>query len=168
MRTQRSNTTNAVNPEIHRMTIQVREVLPHVPYNVIYRDLSMGCCSSFIATNFITFLFLVRTRNVDVTITNILEGNVVYTPEIPQPSTSIAQSSSASSSNEIKSSGGSSTTTTNTTAPRDILCTAASTFGKTAQERMLSYHERKKLLIETARRKYIEKHELNDLMLKHC
>lgn len=33
------NSNNSVNPEIHRMTIQVREVLPHVPYNVIYKDL---------------------------------------------------------------------------------------------------------------------------------
>lgn len=32
-------TAVTVNPELHRMTMQVREVLPVVPYNVIYRDL---------------------------------------------------------------------------------------------------------------------------------
>lgn len=27
------------HPEINRMALQVREVLPHVPYNVVYKDL---------------------------------------------------------------------------------------------------------------------------------
>lgn len=38
---QRPSTSSASqsNPEIHRMALQVREVLPDVPYDVAYRDL---------------------------------------------------------------------------------------------------------------------------------
>ncbi|CAG9818840.1 unnamed protein product [Phaedon cochleariae] len=39
VRAQGRNTTRAFNPEIQRMTVQVKEVLPHVPFNVIYIDL---------------------------------------------------------------------------------------------------------------------------------
>lgn len=61
------NSQIAQNVEIQRMVRQVSEVLPLVPHNVILRD-------------------LLTTRNVDITIANILEGIVTYTPE-PSPST---------------------------------------------------------------------------------
>lgn len=98
----------------------------------------------------------------DITITNILEGHVVYTPEIPQASTSTTSKSTIE-----KPSVSDNKTSTNSpiNVNRDILFTAASTFGKTAQERMLSYQERKQLLIENARKRYVEKHGLQDLML---
>lgn len=96
----------------------------------------------------------------DITITNILEGHVAYTPEIPQASTSTMPQKPSS---DVENKSNKCTATV--TVPRDILCMAASSFGKTAQERMLSYQERKQLLIENARRRYIEKHGLHDLML---
>lgn len=98
------------------------------------------------------------TKNVDITITNILEGQIVFTPEIPQASSS-KSSPVRIPTNETKSA------LTTATPARDILSTAATTFGKTAQERMLSYQERKKILIENARQRYIEKHGLQNLML---
>lgn len=33
-----------VHPQIHQMAMQVREVLPDVPYDVVYRDLSKKSC----------------------------------------------------------------------------------------------------------------------------
>ncbi|GBM53268.1 hypothetical protein AVEN_128433-1 [Araneus ventricosus] len=38
--------------------------------------------------------------------------------------------------------------------------TAAETFGRSPKERMASYHERKRLLVEAARQKYLEKHSM--------
>ncbi|XP_024870612.1 ancient ubiquitous protein 1-like [Temnothorax curvispinosus] len=64
--------------EIQRMARQVSEVLPLVPHNVILRD-------------------LMKTRNVDVTIANILDGIVTYTPEPNPPAQSSVTSSSGSS-----------------------------------------------------------------------
>jgi len=52
------------DPEILRMAAQVSDVLPYVPQNVIVANLK-------------------RTRCVDITITNILDGTVKYTP-LPQ------------------------------------------------------------------------------------
>ncbi|KAK4877069.1 hypothetical protein RN001_009575 [Aquatica leii] len=133
---QRPNTTAGLNsnPTIHRMACQVKEVLPMVPYNTICMD-------------------LMKTRNVDQTITNILEGNVTYVPESPSHTTPSAQSSS----NVIISPS----TSKDQRFKGDSLSTAAPSFGKSAQDRTLSFQERKKQLIETARQRYIEKHGLN-------
>lgn len=54
------------DPDILRMAAQVSDVLPYVPQNVIVANLK-------------------RTRSVDITITNILDGTVKYTP-LPQSS----------------------------------------------------------------------------------
>lgn len=35
--------TTQVHPQIHHMAMQVREVLPDVPYDVVYRDLREYC-----------------------------------------------------------------------------------------------------------------------------
>lgn len=124
------------NPELHRMARQVKEVLPVVPYNVIYKDLS-------------------RTKNVDITISNILEGHVSYTPEAaPEPSTSSASRAISIAKNEI---------TYQKLGLKDSLCTAASSFPKSAQERMQSFQERKMQLILTARQRYIDKHGITAL-----
>jgi ancient ubiquitous protein 1 len=125
----------AVDGEIRRMATQVKEVLPHVPLNAIYKDLN-------------------KTRNVDNTITNILEGRVQFVPEQagstsanPQPSTSVASSTKSAAPSTSSS-------------DRDLFNTAASTFARSAQERNKSFRERKELLIANARRRYIEKHNL--------
>lgn len=49
------------DPDILRMAVQVSDVLPYVPRNVIIANLR-------------------RTRSVDITITNILDGTIRYTP----------------------------------------------------------------------------------------
>ncbi|XP_025193768.1 ancient ubiquitous protein 1-like [Melanaphis sacchari] len=54
------------DPEILRMAAQVTDVLPYVPKNVIVANLR-------------------RTRSVDITITNMLDGTVKFTP-LPQSS----------------------------------------------------------------------------------
>ncbi|EFA08762.1 lipid droplet-regulating VLDL assembly factor AUP1 [Tribolium castaneum] len=125
----------SVDSEVRRMATQVKDVLPHVPLNAIYKDLN-------------------KTRNVDTTITNILEGRVHFVPEQisstsnnPQPSTSVASGTKASPS-------------TSTTSDRDLFNTAASSFARSAHERNKSFQERKEQLIANARRRYIEKHDL--------
>lgn len=108
--------------------------------------------------NIFFYLFSVKTRNVDHTITNILEGDVPFTPEIveaqPSPSTSRVEPQK-------------STPTSNTMSkakPNSTLSTAAPSFPKSPHERALSFQERKQQLIENARRKYIEKHGLTHLL----
>lgn len=79
-----------LNPELSRMATQVKEVLPHVPVTAIYND-------------------LVITRNVDITISNILEGRVRFVPEPTSPSLSAPSTSAQASSSPSKgtlSSGG--------------------------------------------------------------
>ncbi|XP_049777381.1 lipid droplet-regulating VLDL assembly factor AUP1-like [Schistocerca cancellata] len=112
--------------DLQRMVRQVAEVLPRVPHEAILRD-------------------LMRTRSVDITISNILEGQVRYDP--------LPESLSPLSSTLITSipSGASQSTSSESCPP----C-----FPKSAQERMQSFHERKARLIENARQKYIEKHGL--------
>lgn len=102
----------------------------------------------------------VKTKNVDHTITNILEGHVRYTPEPqrrkPNPAAGPSTASSSSAGSPSSSSASSAS-----------LVAAASTFGKSAQERTLSFQERKKQLIENARKRYIEKHNLNILAVNN-
>ncbi|KRT82808.1 hypothetical protein AMK59_3061 [Oryctes borbonicus] len=132
-----NQTIGTINPEIHRMSIQVREVLPLVPYDAIYKD-------------------LIKTKSVDLTITNILEGHVSYVPEQSKPSSSSSNSPTKST---ASSSSGSIHQTTNTS-----LNTAAPVFGKSPQERSISFQERKRLLIENSRKRYIEKHSLSNIV----
>lgn len=100
--------------EIQRMVHQVSEVLPLVPQNVILRD-------------------LMKTRNVDVTIANILDGIVTYTPE-PNPSAQSSVTSSSASSSSAKD---------------KILGTT-------------SFQEKKAKMIQEARERYIKKHGLTN------
>ncbi|VVC94697.1 unnamed protein product [Leptidea sinapis] len=113
------------SPELARMAARVKEVLPNVPVNDIIRDLA-------------------KTRSVDVTITNFLEGFTQFTPEPapiiePQPSTSQSQ-------------------------PKYITPVPTGVFPKTAKERQMSFQERKMQMIAEARKKYIERNGLNVAM----
>ncbi|CAH0546455.1 unnamed protein product [Brassicogethes aeneus] len=126
-------------PELQRMSMQVKEVLPHVPLKAIYNDLCI-------------------TKSIDTTITNILEGRVHFISEpipstsaSPQPSTSSSLPSAKSSPAESSGGGGG----------RVMFNTAASSFPKSASERNKSFQERKDQLIANARRRYIEKHNLD-------
>lgn len=104
--------------QLLRMSNQVKEVLPNVPLDAIRRDLA-------------------RTWDVDLTITNILEGLVPFVPEGQGPAVS-----SRSQRNTIDQ------------------VPAASSSTKTPQNGSLTFQERKAKMIEDARRKYIEKHGL--------
>lgn len=101
------------NIEIQRMVRQVSEVLPLVPHNVILRD-------------------LMKTRNVDVTIANILDGIVTYTPEPNPPAQSSVTSSGSTNSAKDK-----------------VLGTT-------------SFQEKKAKMIQEARERYIKKHGLTN------
>lgn len=104
------------NLQMQAMARQVNEVLPFVPHNVILRD-------------------LLKTRNVDVTIANILDGVVAYTPEPnSQTATSVASASK-----------------TQTSVTKDNSCLGTS-----------SFQERKAQMIKEARERYIQKFGLNN------
>lgn len=134
--------------QLDRMAYQVKEVLPYVPVDAIKRD-------------------LIQTNNVSLTISNILEGAVLYVPESESTSSQLPHSSTSSSTESpsvktaftscIESNGSNAIPNQYYTS----LNTAALSFGKSATERMSSYQERKKRLIETARRRYMEKHGLS-------
>ncbi|XP_029368339.1 lipid droplet-regulating VLDL assembly factor AUP1 isoform X1 [Echeneis naucrates] len=109
---------------IAKMAQQVKDVLPHVPLNVIAKDLA-------------------KTNCVDTTITNLLE-NKDETLEATATSTfgpSKISSYSSGSPPTIK--------------------PVAKSFGKSPADRHLSLQERKEALYNFARRRYIEKHGLD-------
>ncbi|XP_032297469.1 ancient ubiquitous protein 1 isoform X2 [Coturnix japonica] len=120
-------------PEDARFTVmaqQVKEVLPHVPLDVIRTDLAQTNC-------------------VDTTIANLLEGRVPFFPEseagtdLPAPSTSWAASSA---------SGIQGSVALPSSKP------ATKQFAKSPVERHLSLQERKRALYDYARRRFTEKH----------
>lgn len=121
----------------------------------------------------------VHTQNVDLTITNFLEGNVpepvpepqpapprvdparVVSPQ-PAPVRTPVPSSSPSSSNEVKGNADRGEASARASSSMVSMSTAAKTFGKSAAERMTSFETRKAQLIENARKRYIEKHGLTE------
>lgn len=103
------------DPALNLMLKQVQEVLPYATGRAVLADLE-------------------NTHDVDVTITNILEGRVDL-QQHPQPS---APSSSQS--------------------EMDAATFKAENFPKTAPERQMSLQERKQAMLEAARSKYKEKH----------
>jgi len=135
------------NIEIQRMVRQVSEVLPLVPHNVILRDLRMYCLISLEILSYGIFILLynnlleynylilliVKTRNVDVTIANILDGIVTYTPEPNPPVQPSATSYGNFLQNPVKKISG-----------------------------ISSLQERKAKMIREARERYIKKHGLTD------
>lgn len=107
--------------ELQRMVMQVAEVLPHVPREVIFRDLEI-------------------TGNVDITITNLLENRIEYSPTDmyanQRPMEAVAGPSSSPSTE-----------------------TKVSPTSSMAQQH-ITFQERKAKLIEDARRRYKEKHNI--------
>ncbi|XP_047441712.1 lipid droplet-regulating VLDL assembly factor AUP1 [Mugil cephalus] len=110
---------------IAKMAQQVKDVLPHVPLNVIAKDLA-------------------KTNCVDTTITNLLESKEEASVEATGMSTFGASKISHYSSGS---------------AP--TIKPAAKSFGKSPADRHLSLQERKDALYNFARRRYIEKHGLD-------
>ncbi|XP_069779593.1 lipid droplet-regulating VLDL assembly factor AUP1 [Narcine bancroftii] len=129
---------SAEDIRIAGMAKQVKEVLPHIPLNVIKMD-------------------LVSTKCVDTTITNLLEGRVQFAPEDVS-----ASPSSLSLSNKPHMTLRS-LTTSQKKMPKDALApkpAPKTTFEKSPVDRHLSLQERKEVLYAYARRRYIEKHGL--------
>ncbi|XP_072719375.1 lipid droplet-regulating VLDL assembly factor AUP1 isoform X3 [Mycteria americana] len=122
-----------VAPEDVRITAmaqRVKEVLPHVPLEVIRIDLAQTNC-------------------VDTTIANLLEGRVPFFPEskeagtdLPAPSTSQAAAAS----------GIQGSVAVPSSKP------ATKQFARSSVERHLSLQERKRALYDYARRRFAEKH----------
>uniref|UniRef100_A0A8B9PS59 Lipid droplet-regulating VLDL assembly factor AUP1 n=1 Tax=Apteryx owenii TaxID=8824 RepID=A0A8B9PS59_APTOW len=115
---------------ITAMAQRVKEVLPHVPLEVIKTDLAQTNC-------------------VDTTIANLLEGRVPFFPEskeantdLPAPSTSQAAAAS----------GIQGSIAVPSSKP------ATKQFAKSPVERHLSLQERKRALYDYARRRFAEKH----------
>ncbi|KAK2849490.1 hypothetical protein Q5P01_009324 [Channa striata] len=109
---------------IARMAQQVKDVLPHIPLNVITKDLA-------------------KTNCVDTTITNLLEN---------KEETSLEATGMSAFGPKISSYSSSSSPT---------MKPAAKCFGKSPADRHLSLQERKEALYNFARRRYIEKHGLD-------
>ncbi|XP_050395372.1 lipid droplet-regulating VLDL assembly factor AUP1 [Patella vulgata] len=112
------------DPVINNMVQQVKTVMPHVPLSAILQDIE-------------------KTKDIDLTITNILDGIVQYTPE--------ENDNQKNTDSEQK---------------QKLVCPStqtfkSSTFGRTSNDRQLSFEERKTAMIEAARRKYKEKHNLS-------
>ncbi|XP_046565711.1 lipid droplet-regulating VLDL assembly factor AUP1-like [Haliotis rubra] len=119
-------TTNQITvaPEVKVMVDQVKSVLPHVPIATIVAELD-------------------RCEDVDVVITNILEGNVEFTPEdIPPPE------------------GNSVSPPVQQTVCPSQLTFKSDNFGRNAGNRQMSLEDRKKAMYEAARKRYKEKHNI--------
>ncbi|XP_033757139.1 ancient ubiquitous protein 1-like [Pecten maximus] len=112
-----------VSPEIKRMAQLVKDVLPTAPMPQIIKELE-------------------TTKDVDTTITNILEGSASV-------DTKKSDTKKSSNIDDIKTS----------------ICASqqkykSTVFSRTAPDRQLSLEERKKLMMATARQRYKEKHGL--------
>jgi len=118
-----------VDPEMQKMIAQVKDVLPNISVKDIAEDLD-------------------RTKDVDRTITNILEKDV-------KPEATASQSADASSSNDTSPNASASCPLT----PDNVY--KAETFSKRGEERQKSLEERKQQMLATARQRYISKHGLN-------
>lgn len=113
---------DSVDAELRRMVQQVKDVLPQVPATAVKQDLE-------------------QTKDVDMTISNILEGRVVYSTEEEEATASQSQ-----------------------IAPllpnKDTTLFKASSFSRNPSDRHMSLEERKKLMLESARLRYKQKHGL--------
>lgn len=130
-----SGVRTRVSAQLELMAQKVKEVLPQVPLDVILKDIKV-------------------TTNVDETISRLLEGSVPYVPEAPPKPTPTPDSKSASNTSSNNS-------FVSTESSKLFYC-GSSTFGKNATERTKSYQERKEALIQTARRRYLERKGLTD------
>ncbi|XP_072112860.1 lipid droplet-regulating VLDL assembly factor AUP1 isoform X3 [Mobula birostris] len=129
---------SAEDIRIAGMAKQVKEVLPHIPLNVIKMD-------------------LVTTKCVDTTITNLLEGRVQFAPE------EVSVSSSSLSLSNKPHAAPHNLTMSQKKVPRHVpspKLISKTTFEKSPVDRHLSLQERKEALYAYARRRYIEKHGL--------
>lgn len=110
---------DSVDAELRRMIQQVKDVLPQVPVTAVKEDLE-------------------QTQNVDITITNILEGRVAYnTIGAESQVTKLSQTGSV---------------------VMDTALFKASSFSRNPSDRHLSFLDRKTAMYEVARQRYKQKH----------
>lgn len=132
------NKKNHPNPEevaeLSRMAQQVKDVLPDTPLSVIEND-------------------LLKTKDVDKTISNILEGKIVIPPNASDNSILFVAPTILQASPEIREK-------VNTQISPAQQKYSATYFPKSSNDRHQSFEERKKIMLETARQRYIEKHGL--------
>lgn len=112
----------SVDAELRKMIQQVKDVLPQVPVTAVKQDLE-------------------QTKDVDVTISNILEGRVVYSEEEADSAPATVSESE-------------------TSAEKNQTLFKASSFSRNPSDRHLSLEERKRQMLETARLRYKQKHGL--------
>uniref|UniRef100_T1KYY4 CUE domain-containing protein n=1 Tax=Tetranychus urticae TaxID=32264 RepID=T1KYY4_TETUR len=125
--------------DINQMAVKVKEILPQVPLKTIETDLRV-------------------TTDIDETIARLLDGVLSFQPEAVAILSSPAAGVTSTSSNDSNKRSDDEVITSNGV-PASFN-TAAKNFGKSPIERMQSYKERKKALIEAARERYIKKHGL--------
>ncbi|KAI0225286.1 Ancient ubiquitous protein 1 [Lamellibrachia satsuma] len=126
---QRANSSSSSSSSNNDLMVrQVQEVLPHVPQDAIRKDLAL-------------------TKDVDLTITNILEGRVQFNPVAPSVNEPVTASPANTTMNSSE--------RTTLSSPCQV---ASKMFQRSSQQRHLSLQDRKKLLIETARQRYLENH----------
>lgn len=125
--------------ELDQMCNQVLEVLPHVPPDVVKQDLAL-------------------TKDVDLTITHLLEGDVEFSSLEGSVSASPASSRSLSPTNVRNLSFSPAIIRTIGRLFQKPKATSHPTvFGKNFKDRQMSFEERKRALIENARLRYLEK-----------
>lgn len=120
--------------EVSKMAQQVKEVLPDTPLSVIEKD-------------------LLKTKDIDITISNILEGKIVVPHNASDNSILVVPSNKLQVSAEIRDK-------VNTQISPAQQKYSAHYFPRSSTDRHQSFEERKKIMIETARQRYIEKHKL--------
>eukprot|EP01114_Cavostelium_apophysatum_P014095 TRINITY_DN3566_c0_g1_i2.p1 TRINITY_DN3566_c0_g1~~TRINITY_DN3566_c0_g1_i2.p1 ORF type:complete len:627 (+),score=161.01 TRINITY_DN3566_c0_g1_i2:232-2112(+) len=134
------------------MIQQVLEVFPHIPAEVIAED-------------------LMRTRSVDLTTENILEGRVIIPPQPqppqrapqppqPEPIRNVPSAASVSASPSPSPSPSNSGSVPSNIATSSIDAPAANfadVFANSSQERQNRFAQRKQAMLEAARRQFLEK-----------
>ncbi|XP_053344147.1 autocrine motility factor receptor a [Clarias gariepinus] len=127
------------NSQLSAMAHQIQEMFPQVPYHLVLQDLQL-------------------TRSVEVTTDNILEGRI----QVPFPAQPVERASiqvNPVSEEPVGASGGSEPTTVET----EDLEVRGSRFSKSADERQRMLHQRKEELLQRARRRYLNKSNVEEV-----
>lgn len=164
---------SALSPQqLDLMASRVKEVLPQVPLDVIRRDISQTANVDETITRLldgtVSYQPLLVISEKEKTSPS-LSSEAGATSSLPKqmssnsltsPSSLSSTTSSSRESNVSSSSSPSTPPSSSLNQSFPPLSTAASTFGKTPDERHTSFEERKRLLIEAAKQRYLAKHGL--------
>jgi len=133
-----------LRPELESMVQSCKAVVPQVPIHVLRKE-------------------ILKTQDVDATLSNILEGNIDYQPEAestetqsPAISCLSRSQSAASNASQVSSTNSVKASTSGT----QLQTYAAVQFAKRSDQRHMSLSERKQAMLQEARLRYIQKHQL--------